>query len=374
MKFEESAAKGLLKDFGIEVPRGLLVATPEAAVEAVRAIGPAMIKAQVPTGKRGKAGAIRRAETPDEAAAAATAILAMELDGWPVTRLLVEEAISVSREFYAAVMIDMQQRAPLILFAAEGGMEIEALAAKDATALRQIPLCVGQQVTPAALLPHLEGLGLDDQIEPVAQVLVQLYRAWRLMDSELLEINPLALTQDGRLLALDCKLQVDDSAAPRQGHLAALATPEPMTDLEAEAAAAGLKYIELGGSVGVLANGAGLTMTTIDAIQQFGGQACNFLEIGGDAYTKAETALEILLKHPGLKSLLVNFCGAFARTDVMAAGVVKAWQKLQPSVPVFFSIHGTGEEEAVALVERELGIAPFAEMDLAVRAAVEAAV
>lgn len=373
MRFEESAAKGLLRDFGIEIPRGLVVATPEAAAQALRAIGPAMIKAQVPTGKRGKAGAIRKAETPDQAADAAAAILGMELDGWPVTRLLVEEAIDIGREFYAAVMIDVQQRAPLILFAAEGGMEIEALVAQDQDALCRIHLPVGQEVTPEALQPHLTGLGLGEEIEAVARVLVQLYRAWRLMDGELLEINPLALTQDGRLLALDCKLQVDDSAAPRQTHLADLATPEPMTDLEAEAAAAGLKYIELGGSVGVLANGAGLTMTSIDAIQHFGGRACNFLEIGGEAYTKAEPALKILLKHPDLKSLLVNFCGAFARTDVMAAGVVKAWQTLEPSVPVFFSIHGTGEEEAVRLVERELGITPFAEMDLAVQAAVEAA-
>lgn len=373
MKFEESAAKGLLRDFGIEIPRGQVVATPEAAADAVRAIGPAMVKAQVPTGKRGKAGAVRRVESPDQASKAAAAILGMELDGWPVTRLLVEEAISISREFYAAVTIDVQQRVPMILFAAEGGMEIEALAAKDADALRRIPLTVGQEVTPQVLLPQLEGLGLGDQGEAVAQVLVRLYRAWRLMDGELLEVNPLALTLDGRLLALDCKLQVDDSAAPRQAHLSALATPEPMTALEAEAAAAGLKYIELGGSVGILANGAGLTMTSIDAVHYHGGQACNFLEIGGEAYTKAEAALEILLKHPGLRSLLVNFCGAFARTDVMAAGVVKAWQKLQPSIPVFFSIHGTGEAEAVALVERELGITPFAEMDQAVRAAVEAA-
>ena len=155
--------------------------------------------------------------------------------------------------------------------------------------------------------------------------------------------------------------------------MAETGAPERMTALEAEAHAAGLKYIELDGSVGVLANGAGLTMATMDAITHYGGRPANFLEIGGEAYTKAETALTILIKNPNIRSLLINFCGAFARTDVMAQGVVQAWQKLDPDIPVFFSIHGTGEEEAVALVERELGHRPYDLMDDAVRAAVGAA-
>ena len=146
-----------------------------------------------------------------------------------------------------------------------------------------------------------------------------------------------------------------------------------MTALERRGRELGLKYIELHGAVGVLANGAGLTMATMDAIRHFGGQPSNFLEIGGDAYTRAEPALALVLDNPRVRSLIVNFCGAYARTDVMAAGVVAAWQKLQPDIPVFFSIHGTGEDEAVALVARELSIRPFDVMDDAVRAAVEAA-
>ncbi|MYJ71022.1 MAG: succinate--CoA ligase, partial [Rhodospirillaceae bacterium] len=142
----------------------------------------------------------------------------------------------------------------------------------------------------------------------------------------------------------------------------------------ADAHASGLKYIELVGSVGVLANGAGLTKATMDAIEHFGGRPANFLEIGGEAYTKAETALTILLGNPNIRALLVNFCGAFARTDVMAEGVVRAWQKLDPGIPVFFTIHGTGEDEAIALVESELGHRPYDLMDDAVRAAVRAAV
>jgi len=152
-----------------------------------------------------------------------------------------------------------------------------------------------------------------------------------------------------------------------------MAAAEPLTELEARARSAGLKFIELDGNVGLLANGAGLTMTTMDVIAHFGGRPANFLEIGGEAYTKAEIALGLVLAHPKVKSLVINFCGAFARTDVMADGVTAAWQKLRPNIPVFFSIHGTGEDEAVAMVRERLGVAPHDLMEDAVKAAVEAA-
>jgi len=174
-------------------------------------------------------------------------------------------------------------------------------------------------------------------------------------------------------VALDCKFVLDDAAIYRQPQLAPHGSPGTMTDLEKRGAAAGLKMIQLDGNVGVLANGAGLTMTTMDVIRHFGGRPANFLEIGGEAYTKSEIALDLVLSNPGVKSLVINFCGAFARTDVMAGGVVKAWAKLKPKVPVFFSIHGTGEDEAVQLVREELGIEPYDFMEDAIQAAVKAA-
>jgi len=207
----------------------------------------------------------------------------------------------------------------------------------------------------------------------LAAELVKLYRAYRESDAELLEVNPLVVTMDGQLLALDCKLTMDDSAVARQGDLAAQGSPELMTQLEGEAKTLGLKFIELDGEVGVLANGAGLTMTTMDAIRHFGGRPANFLEIGGESYTKATPALRLVLANPRVKALLVNFCGAFARTDVMAEGVVKAWEELKPTIPVVFTIHGTGEDEAIALVRSRLGIEPYDLMDDAVKAAVAAA-
>ena len=181
------------------------------------------------------------------------------------------------------------------------------------------------------------------------------------------------MLDDGRVVALDCKLTLDDAASFRQGDLWEAAAKETMTDLEHLGAGHGLKFIELDGDVGVLANGAGLTMTTMDVICHCGGRPANFLEIGGEAYTNAEVALGLVLANPGVKSLVVNFCGAFARTDVMADGVVRAWETLKPTVPVFFSIHGTGENEAVRLVRERLGVEPFDLMEDAVKAAVEAA-
>ncbi|MGI9502394.1 MAG: succinate--CoA ligase, partial [Geminicoccaceae bacterium] len=199
------------------------------------------------------------------------------------------------------------------------------------------------------------------------------YDAYRITDAELIEINPLAMTTIGDLIALDCKLTVDDSGVGRRGDLEESGVPEKLTELEARAKEHGLSYIELDGEVGMLANGAVLTMTTMDAIRHYGGEPANFLEIGGDAYTKGKPALEVVLANPKVKSLLINFCGAFARTDVMVGGLLEAWKEIKPELPVFFSIHGTGEDEAIAMVKERLGIEPFDLMDHAVEAAVQAA-
>ena len=216
-------------------------------------------------------------------------------------------------------------------------------------------------------------MGFGKLATPLAVFLADLYAHYDASDAELLEINPLAVTESGDLIALDCKFTLDDSAVARQPDLSELGTPDKLTALEEQGRAQGLKFIELDGNVGILANGAGLTMTTMDAVSHYGGRPANFLEIGGDAYTKGKAALELVLANPGVKALLVNFCGAFARTDVMTEGLLEAWAALQPDLPVFFSIHGTGEDEAVAMVRERLGIEPFDLMDDAVKAAVAAA-
>lgn len=374
MNFEEHASKLLvLNPAGIPTLRGTLCTTATEAEAAAANIGPCVLKAQVPAGKRGKAGGIKLARTPQEARNAAEKILGMTIGGYEVERLLVEQQARIAREFYAAVLHDVVARRPLILFSTEGGMDIEEIAAEKPDAIRRLLLDIDGKPKTADIAGMLKGLGLGSAEAHIVQILDRLYTAYRAHDGELLEINPLALLDDGGVVALDCKFVLDDAAVYRQPEVAKGGAAGPMTALERRGAEAGLKLIQLDGNVGVLANGAGLTMTTMDVIQHYGGRPANFLEIGGEAYTKSEIALDLVLSNPGVKSLVINFCGAFARTDVMAEGVVRAWHKLAPRVPVFFSIHGTGEKEAVALVRNKLGIEPYDFMEDAIQAAVKAA-
>ncbi len=374
MNLEEHSAKtAILAPAGVPVPQSKVCTTPEAAADAVATLGSVVVKAQVPTGKRGKSGGIRTADTAAMAADAARAILGMEIGGHFVERLLVEECCPIARELYASVLVDVDSRSPAVLFSTEGGMDIEEVAARTPEAIRRHIVDLDKGFGSADATALLANCGLGAAQFAVGDVLVRLYAIFSERDAELIEINPLAVLADGRVLALDCKFVLDDAAATRQPALAAVASPPRMTGLEARAAAHGLKFIQLDGNVGVLANGAGLTMTTMDVIDHFGGRPANFLEIGGEAYTKAEVALDLVLSNPGVKALVVNFCGAFARTDVMAEGVVRAWEALKPRLPVFFSIHGTGEKEAVKLVRDRLGFEPYDLMEDAVKAAVEAA-
>lgn len=373
MNFLESSAKPLLAKAGIPTPRSYVVNTLNGVEKAARLLdGRCVVKAQVPTGKRGKAGGIKLANSVNAALKHADRIFKLEIDGHKVNRLLIEEAVPIAHEMYAAVINDPATKGPLILFSAKGGMDIEELTAKHPETLIRIPVDIRKGVQPQAIAAELAKT-MREGVPATATILTRLYDVFVKHDAELVEINPLAVSRRGDVLALDCKLVIDDSAIPRQEDVAALGAPEKLTDLEERAAELGLKFIELDGDVGVLANGAGLTMTTMDAIRHFGGRPANFMEIGGESYTKAKPALELVLSNPNVKCLLVNFCGAFARTDVMAEGVINAWQDLKPSIPIIFTIHGTGEDEAIAMVKDRLGITPHDLMDDAVKAAVAAA-
>ena len=372
MNFTEHAGKAVLRNAGIPTPQGILAHTPEEAAEAARKIGKCVVKAQVPTGKRGKAGGIKLAATPEEAAGHAKQILGMTIGEHVVETVLIDPQVSIAREMYAAILNDPESKCPLLLFSPEGGMDIEEIAAEHPDALLQIQVNIIKGLDEEALAAAVRRFD-PPAAGAITDILVKLYEAYRAVDAELIEINPLVQMRDGHFVALDCKLTVDDSALPRNDALAREGSPDKTTELESRAKALHLKYIELDGEVGVLANGAGLTMTTMDAIRHFGGAPANFMEIGGDSYTKAIPALEIVLANSKVKALLVNFCGAFARTDVMAEGVVNAWLELKPKIPIVFTIHGTGEDEAIAMVRDRLGIEPYDLMDDAVKAAVAAA-
>ncbi len=369
MNFEEHAAKPLLRAEGIATPEGILAANIDAVRAAAEKLGPCVVKAQVTAGKRGKAGGIRLASDPQQAVNHAQDIFGMHIAGLEVAQVLIEQQVPIEREFYAAVLNDAASKSPRVLFSAIGGMDIEELAARQPTPLRShiVDIRTGLQLPDA--LELVAASGLEAQQKALADVLIKLYQVYVNNDAELLEINPLVLTADGRIVALDCKFTLDDSAIKRRGELAAQGTPESLSAAELQGQALGLKFIQLDGDVGVLANGAGLTMTTMDVITHLGGQPANFLEIGGDAYTKATPALKLVLDNPRVKSLMVNFCGAFARTDVMTEGVIAALEELKPDIPVYFSIHGTGAEQARAMLKAALGLASFETMDEAIRAA-----
>jgi succinyl-CoA synthetase beta subunit len=360
VKLLEHQGKAILAAAGLPVPPGWTCSTPDDAFAAADGRGPVVVKAQVPAGGRGKAGGIVFAADAAHAKAAAGALLGSRIGGHRVDSVLVEPRLAIARETYAAVLADPATRGPLLLFAPDGGMDVESAAATHPAGVRRLAIDILNGPSDADLSAITAGL---DAGPALAACLAGLYRVWREQQAALLEVNPLAVLADGSVTAADCKLVLD---RPGPGD-------EDASPLEQAARALGLNFIELGGAVGVLANGAGLTMATVDMVRHFGGRPANFLEIGGEAYTKARDALALLLGKPGLKSLVVNFCGAYARTDVMAGGVVDAWTELAPSIPVFFSIHGTGEDEAVELVRRRLGTQPFERAEDAVRAAVEAA-
>ena len=292
MNFEEHAAKPLLAARGIAVPRGELAHTSDQAAAIAARFGAVVVKAQVPAGKRGKAGGIKPAATPEEARRHAAAIIGMHIAGNRVEKVLVEEQMPIEQELYASVLNDAASKGPLVMFSTAGGMDIEEVAATAPDKLRRLAVDIRRGLTPEDAARLVQGLALGRAESEVAGVLLKLYAAYAALDAELLEVNPLVVTVDGRVVALDCKLVMDDCAIIRQREAAEAGTPEPLTGLEARAKAAHLKYIDLEGEIGVLANGAGLTMTTMDVIRHHGGRPANFLEIGGESYTQARPALE----------------------------------------------------------------------------------
>ena len=358
MKLTEAESKSILADYGVPFPSSILATTAAEAASAARDLGTrVVVKAQVRSGGRGKAGGVIPADNAEEAQSAAGRLLDSELNGERVSAVLVEQAVDIASEHYVSVAVDTGRGGPVLMRSDRGGVDVES----EATAVDLVAL---DPVDPP---------GTNTAMSSLEQSLVT---AFADLDALTVEVNPLAVTSDGDVIALDAKIELDDAAAYRHPELHGRFGSGELsaeTDRERAAAEIGLRLIELGGDVAVLANGAGLTMATMDAIEAVGGRPANFLEIGGDAYTKATPALELVLGQPGIRSLLVNFCGAFARCDVMVEGVIAAWEELRPDLSVAFSVGGTGRDDAVALLRDRLGVEPHPTMESAVRAAVTAA-
>lgn len=369
----EHHGKELLRSAGIAVP-GHGVASAIAAVgPLVDRFGPRVaVKALVPVGGRGKAGGVVVVDGVEAAEAAAQRLLGAMLGSHRVDQVLIEEAIPIAQELYISVTIDPGSGRPVLLESDQGGIDVESMTDDLTTTVLDVQ---NRPTPPAPALGQSESESgpAPTSITTRREVANAVISAFFQYEATLIEINPLVVAADGRLVALDAKVQLDESARHRRSVPDHWVDGESGTEREQLAAELGLRLIELGGDVAILANGAGLTMATVDAVANAGGRPANFLEIGGDAYTKAIPALELVLSLPGVRSLLVNFCGAFARCDVMTAGVLDAWDALQPTIPVYFSISGTGSDKARQMVRDRLGIEPLPSMQEAVSHAVGSA-
>ena len=376
MDLYEHQGKELFARHGIPVPRGIVAESPEAARAATETLGGAsVVKVQVQVGGRGKGGGIVLADTPDEAETAAARMLSEPFKGHPVTRVLVEERVQISRELYAAITLDRSTGTDLAMVASEGGVDIEELARTRPEALRRLHVDPEIGLRPY----HLRGLTNllpGEARDLVGEILAGLYDVLVQEDATLVEVNPLVLLEDGRVLALDAKVTIDDNALFRQPEIEMLKSVFPIDPVEFRAREAGLQYVKLDGEVGIIGNGAGLVMSTLDVVQQAGVGAANFLDVGGGASAEAmATSLEVILSDPNVKSVLVNIFGGITRCDLVAEGVLEALQRVEPRVRIVVRLDGTNAEEGRRILE-EAGhpkIVPAATMLEAAQRAAELA-
>ncbi len=357
MKIHEFQAKELLRCYGIPVPRGKAASTPEEARAAAEKLtGRTVIKAQIHAGGRGKGGGVRTAASPEEALHAARAILGMQLvthqtgpKGKKVRRILVEEASAVRKELYLGLVVDRSRGKECVVFmaSAEGGMDIEQVAAATPEKIVRCAVHPVVGISPFQARKLSAPLGLEgEQRKVFAEIVRNLYRLFLEKDCSLIEINPLAVTDEGRLLALDTKINFDDDGLYRHAEIRELRDPDEEEPLEVVAKNAAVNYIKLDGNVGCMVNGAGLAMTTMDLIQMAGGEPANFLDVGGGASAEQiEKAFRILTSDPNVKCILINIFGGILRCDRVSAGLIQAAKNIDLKLPMVVRLQGTNVEE-----------------------------
>ncbi len=353
MKLHEYQAKEILAKYGIPVPPGKVAFTPEEAREIAREIGKqVVIKAQVHVGGRGKAGGVKLADTPAEAEEVAKKILGMNIKGLTVKKVLVAEAAEIAKEYYAGLILDRSSQRVVMMVSREGGVDIEEVARENPEAIVKYPIDPDKGLRPFEARQIVLDAGLEGNLNKLADVLVKLYKAYVGVDAFLAEINPLVVTRDGEIIAVDAKIDLDDNALFRHPDLAKLREVEAEHPLEIEAQNYGFAYVKLSGNIGILGNGAGLVMYTLDLVNRVGGKPANFLDIGGGA--KADVvynALKLLSKDPDVKGIFINIFGGITRADEVAKGVIKALEEGIVKVPIVMRVAGTAEEEAKKLLE-----------------------
>jgi succinyl-CoA synthetase beta subunit len=349
LKLQEYRSKEILEQYGVPLQAGRIATTPEeAAAIATTVARPVVIKAQVLVGGRGKAGGVKLAETPEEAARHAEAILGMSIKGITVQSVLVAPAANIAREFYLGLILDRAAKAITVIASAEGGVEIEETARAHPEAVLRLRLhpLIGLQEHNVRRVAFF--LGIPPELRrQFRQVLRGLYDAFVGTDADLAEINPLAITEEGRLTALDAKIVLDDSGLARHPDIELMRDLNEEEPSETAARRAGINFIKLDGSIGCMVNGAGLAMTTMDLVKLAGGEPANFLDIGGGAKAdKVAAAFRIILDDPSVRAILINIFGGITRGDEVARGIVEARATLAREVPMVVRIVGTNAAEA----------------------------
>jgi len=348
VKLHEYQSKALFSQYGIVIPRGEVATTPEDVRRIARDLGKrVVVKSQVLVGGRGKAGGIKLARDPDEAELVAGEILAMEIKGLPVRKVLVDEAADIKSEIYLGVTLDRSQRRVVLMASAAGGVEIEEVARVTPERIVRVTIDPFLGLRDYQTRQIAFGIGLErGLVRDFSTIASGLYRCFLETDASLAEINPLVVTGERKLLALDGKIVLDDNALYRHSDLAAMRDLDEEAPAEAEARQRGLSYIRLDGEIGCMVNGAGLAMATMDMTKLFGGSPANFLDIGGGAQAdKVAAALRIILADPNVKAVLFNIFGGITRCDEVARGIVAALREVNPAVPMVARLVGTNEEE-----------------------------
>jgi succinyl-CoA synthetase beta subunit len=353
MDLLEYQGKQLFRRHGVPVPEGQYAASVEDAVDAAEQLGyPVVIKAQVQIGGRGKAGGIKLAKDPDEAELHADAILGMDIRGFTVREMYVEKASSIAEEYYAAIVFDRSAKKPMAMLSRMGGMDVEEVAERDPEAMRMLhvdPL-IGFQEFHGRRLAFEAGIA-EDLIRPVGAMLGRLYDAFVGEDATLVEVNPLLVTDERDVVALDAKVTIDGNALFRHPDVAELRDLSAEDPQERMAKERGLTYVKLDGNVGILGNGAGLVMSTLDVVAQAGGEPANFLDAGGGSKAQAITsAVEVILSDEKVQAVLFNIFGGITRCDEVAKGLIDAFRQIEPDVPFVVRLDGTNDEEGRRLL------------------------
>lgn len=368
MKIHEYQAKSILSQYGVRIPKGEVAETAEKAYEIAKEIGPRIVvKAQIHAGGRGKGGGVKLANTPEEAQERAQEIIGMNLvthqtgpEGKIVKRILVEEALDIAKELYIGIVIDRAKEAPVVMASSEGGMEIEKVAAETPELIFKEYINPGTGFLPFQARKLAFQLGLEgNTFKQAVKFLLALYKAFESTDASLAEINPLLITAQGDVLALDAKMNFDDNALVRHPNIKEMRDLDEEDPLEVEASKFGLNYIKLDGNVGCMVNGAGLAMATMDIIMYSGGMPANFLDVGGGVSEEAvKNAFKILTSDKDVKAALINIFGGIVRCDLVANGIVKAAKELELKIPMVVRLEGTNVEQGKKILD-ESGLAFF---------------